>query len=277
MIYTRTSNQVISLLKPPQPKRLLNIAVNLRSRLAGLPHLLPAPRLAPEEHQTTALGHQQAKAVPRIRLMQGPARFRRRPSFPSRLPPQRYRGPPLKRASGRLRHQSRPRCPPLSAQSPQSKQALGAMAGLHSPATGLSQLRARSPSTCLAARAAAFSPAARPLRPGDYSSSKRLAAVASPFSPTAYSFQLRDRSPGKRLAARAAKHSSASSPLQRSPPSETIILTLHRHTHACPPKRHRHGTPTSSSQHPSTDFSRNSGCWLQRRTKIQPQYLHIQN
>ncbi|KAF4118664.1 hypothetical protein G5714_000715 [Onychostoma macrolepis] len=46
-------------------------------------------------------------------------------SFLSRLLPQRYRGPPPKRASGRLRHQSRPRCPPLSAQSPQSKQAFG--------------------------------------------------------------------------------------------------------------------------------------------------------
>ncbi|KAF4119102.1 hypothetical protein G5714_001153 [Onychostoma macrolepis] len=65
--------------------------------------------------------------------MQGPARFRRRPSFPSRLPPQRYRGPPLKRASGRLRHQSRPRCPPLSAQSPQSKQALGRNGRLTQP------------------------------------------------------------------------------------------------------------------------------------------------
>ncbi|KAF4114261.1 hypothetical protein G5714_004484 [Onychostoma macrolepis] len=71
--------------------------------------------------------------MPRIRLMQGPARFRRRLSFPSRLPPQRYRGPPLKRASGRLRHQSRPRCPPLSAQSPQSKQALGRNGRLTQP------------------------------------------------------------------------------------------------------------------------------------------------
>ncbi len=146
--------------------------------------------------------------------------------------------------------------PPVSAPLPTPRRGLrvlspskclAAMAGLHSPATRLPQLRARRPSMCVATRAATLSPAARSLRLGAHSPSKRLAAVASPLSPTARSFQLRNSSPGKRLVARVSKRSSTSSPLQHSPPSETTILALHRYTNARPFKRHRHGTPASGS------------------------------
>ncbi len=92
-----------------------------------------------------------------------------------------------------------------------------------------------------------------------------MAAVASQPNPSAYPSQLRDCSPGKRRATRAAKHSSASGRLQRSPPSETAILALHRYINARPSKRHRHRTPASGSQHPSADFSR-----CRRRSLLTP-------
>ncbi|KAF4113211.1 hypothetical protein G5714_005756 [Onychostoma macrolepis] len=105
--------------------------VKHRNKLTVTPRWTLRP--APEGHQTVILGHQQARAAPRIPLTQGPARILQRLSFPSRLLPQRYRGPPPKWASGRLRRQSLPRCPPLSAQSPQSKQALGRNGWLTQP------------------------------------------------------------------------------------------------------------------------------------------------
>ncbi len=105
------------------------------------------------------------------------------------------------------------------------------------------------------------------------SPNKRLAAVASQPNPSAYPSQLRANNPGRH---RTAKYSD-SSRLQHSPPSKTAILALHRYTNDRPSKCHCHRAPANGSQRLSTDFSRNSGGRLQRRTKSQPQYLHIQN
>ncbi len=91
-----------------------------------------------------------------------------------------------------------------------------------------------------------------------------MAAVASQPNPSTYPSQLR-----------AAKYS-ASSRLQHPPPSKTAILALHRYTNDRPSKCHCHRAPASGSQRSSTDFSRNSRSWLQRRTNSQPQYLHVQ-
>ncbi|KAF4101535.1 hypothetical protein G5714_017967 [Onychostoma macrolepis] len=92
----------------PAPK-----VVKHRSKFTVSPHRTPPPSSSSKTSSRRA-----SNSGARPSASQG-----RAPDFRRGSLLKRYRGPPPKRASGRLRHQSRPRCPPLSAQSPQSKQA----------------------------------------------------------------------------------------------------------------------------------------------------------